>query len=195
VALKLNKGSSIRLAKESDSLRRVKVVLDWEAPSGTNLGRFDIDAECFGLVKSNIESGYELFEDDYFVFYDNLSTDNHSIIHSGDDKNGSIGESITVDLTKIPDAIDNLTFFVTIHKAFKRKQSFGQVKDCIIKIYDNIEGDLITEYKLNEIFTDETAVQFGTIYRSEDGWEFKAIGQGYKQELSDILEAYGVELD
>jgi tellurium resistance protein TerD len=193
--MKLTKNSSIKLSKDSDSLRRVRVVLDWKAPDNTNLGRFDLDAECFGLVKSEIASGYELFEDDYFVYYDNLSTDNKSIVHSGDDKDGSDGETITVDLTKIPDAIDNLTFFVTIHKAVKRKQSFGQVKESVIRIYDDIEGDMIAEYKLNEMFTDETAVQFGTIYRSEDGWDFKAIGVGYRQELRDILEAYGVELE
>jgi tellurium resistance protein TerD len=193
--MKLTKNSSIKLSKDSDSLRRVRVVLDWKAPDNTNLGRFDLDAECFGLVKSEIESGYELFEDDYFIFYDNLSTDNGSIIHSGDDKDGSDGETITVDLTKIPDAIDNLTFFVTIHKAFKRKQSFGQVSESVIRIFDDIEGDMISEYKLNEMFTDETAVHFGTIYRSEDGWEFKAIGVGYRQELQDILGAYGVMVE
>jgi tellurium resistance protein TerD len=193
--MKLTKNSSIKLTKDSDSLRRVRVVLDWQAPDNTNLGRFDLDAECFGLVKSEIASGYELFEDDYFVFYDNLSTDNKSVVHSGDDKTGADGETITVDLTKIPDAIDNLTFFVTIHKAFKRKQSFGQVRDSVIRIFDDIEGDMIAEYKLNEMFNDETAVQFGTIYRSEDGWDFKAIGVGYRQELQDILEAYGVEIE
>jgi tellurium resistance protein TerD len=195
MAIKLSKGASISLAKDSDSLRRVRVVLDWEAPDNSNMGRFDLDAQCFGLVKSEIESGLELFEEDYFVFYKNLSTDNKSIVHSGDDKDGSDGETITVDLTKIPDAIDEITFFVTIHKAFKRKQSFGQVKESVIRLFDDIEGDMIAEYHLNEMFTDETTVQFGTIYRSEDGWDFKAIGHGDRKELADILYSYGIEVE
>lgn len=193
--MKLTKGSSIKLGKDSDTLRKVKIVLSWEAPENSNLGRFDLDAECFGLVKGDTEGEYQLFDEDYFVFYDNLSTDNKSIVHSGDNKDGSDDEVIIVDLLKIPDAIDNLTFFVTIHKAFKKNQTFGQITNASITLVDEIENEVIAEYKLNEKFTDETAVQFGTIYRAEDGWDFKAIGAGHRQELADILYTYGVEVD
>lgn len=192
--MKLNKGSSIKLAKDTDFLKSVRAILSWEAPEGSNLGTFDLDATCYGLIKGDVEGEYELFDEDYFIYYEHKSTENNSIIHSGDDKTGGEGEEITVNLDKIPDAISHISFFVTIHRAAKKQQHFGHIQNSYIKILNADTDELIANYSLNEKFSDETAVHFGTMYRGEDGWEFKAIGQGYKKEIADILYTYGVEV-
>lgn len=192
--MKLSKGSTIKLAKDTDFLKDVKVILSWETPENSNLGTFDLDATCYGLIKSDIEGEFELFDEDYFIFYEHPETSNQSIVHSGDDKTGADGEEINVHLDKIPDAITHISFFVTIHRAFKKKQHFGHIVNSSIKIMNSQNDEVIGSYVLNEAFSDETAVHFGTIYRGADGWEFKAIGQGYKKELADILYSYGVEV-
>jgi tellurium resistance protein TerD len=191
---KLTKSSIIDLKKDGDDLKNIRVQLDWETPENSPYGSFDLDGSVFGLVKSEIESGYELFDEDYFIYYKHTETENKSIVHSGDDKTGETGESIVIKLDLIPIPISHISFFVTIHRAIKKMQNFGMVKNSVIRLWNEDNGELIAEYKLNESFSDETAVHFGTIYRGAEGWEFKAIGQGYKRDLADILYSYGVEV-
>jgi tellurium resistance protein TerD len=195
MAVKLSKGSKINISKDTDFLSKLKVVLRWDTPENSATGNYDLDAECFGLVAGNNESGFELFDEDYFVFYRNPTTPNNSIVHSGDDKTGADGEEIDIDLALIPQAITHISFFVTIHRAFKKLQTFGQIKSSLIQIIDIVNDVVLMEYKLNEKFGDETAVHFGTLYRNGKEWDFQAIGQGYRKELADILYSYGVEVE
>lgn len=193
--IKLKKDTVISLKKKGDDLAKVKVVLNWKTPKNSNTGSMDLDATCFGLIPSEIESKRELFDPEYFIYYENLETKNESIVLSGDDKTGGDGEEIIVNLDIIPEAIIELAFFVTIHRALKKKQNFSMVEEASISII-NIENDeLLAKFDLQNDFSSETAVHFGTIFKSRDGWDFKAIGKGYNSDLSDILRCYGVETE
>ena len=193
--IKLKKDTVISLKKKGDDLSKVKVMLNWKTPKNSNTGTMDLDATCFGLVPSDIESKRELFDQEYFVYYENLKTDNESIMLSGDDKTGGEGEEIIVNLDIIPDAIIELAFFVTIHRALKKKQNFSMVEEASISIINIDNDELLAKFDLQNDFSSETAVHFGTIYKNRDGWDFKAIGVGYNSDLADILRCYGVEAE
>jgi tellurium resistance protein TerD len=55
-----------------------------------------------------------------------------------------------------------------------------------------VTGNLIARYDLGEDFSSETAVQFGSIYKREDGaFAFKAVGAGYNFGLDTFVKGYG----
>jgi tellurium resistance protein TerD len=59
----------------------------------------------------------------------------------------------------------------------------------------NTEGELeLARYDLSEDASTETAMIFGELYRNNDEWKFKAIGQGYAGGLAAVARDYGVNL-
>ena len=82
----------------------------------------------------------------------------------------------------------------TIHDAEARKQNFGQVQNAYIRAL-NVDGEQeIARYDLSEDASIETAMIFGELYRNNEEWKFKAIGQGYAGGLAAVARDYGVSL-
>jgi tellurium resistance protein TerD len=198
MSINLVKGGRINLSKECPSLTKVRVGLGWE-PNATDTGTdFDLDASLF-ICKNDANGSPKLIADEYFVFYGNKTSPDGAVVHSGDDRTGgnsAVGddETIRVDLTKLNPAVDELSFVVTIYEETKRKQNFGQVKNSYIKLYDDATGAEIAKYSLEDDFSTETAVQFGSLYKKDGAWSFKAVGTGYKKGLADFVVAYGGNL-
>lgn len=188
MSINLSKGGGINLSKDHPSLVKIRAGLGWDpAASGDD---FDLDASVF-LLKDN-----KLINDQYFVFYGNKDSPDSAVHHTGDDRTGgnSAGgddETILVDLSKLNPLVDELSFVVTIYDYEKRKQNFGQVRNSYIKLYDDVTGTELAKYSLADDFSTETAVQFGSIYKKDGAWQFKAVGAGYKKGLGDLVVAYG----
>jgi tellurium resistance protein TerD len=49
-------------------------------------------------------------------------------------------------------------------------------------------------YDLGEDFSTETAVIFGEVYRHNNEWKFRAVGQGYAGGLAAVCAGYGLNL-
>lgn len=198
MAINLAKGSRINLAKEAPSLTRLRVGLGW-APNATDTGHdFDLDVTAFGLTldaDGNPKLAGRKTDPDYIVFYNNEKSIDGAIVHSGDSRKGEASgddETIIIDLTKLDKKIDEISFIVTIHDAIDRRQNFGQVPKSHIALYNDETGDLIARYDLGEDFSSETAVQFGSVYKREDGaYAFKAVGAGYTLGLDAFVTGYG----
>jgi len=88
-----------------------------------------------------------------------------------------------------------ISFIVTIHDADVRLQTCGQVPKSDIKLFDDETNELIASYDLEENFSLETAVQFGSLYLKDGGWNFKAVGAGYNLGLGDFVVQYGGEVE
>jgi len=116
-------------------------------------------------------------------------------MHTGDDPDGESSdggddESIIIDLTKVPQNIQEILFVVTIAGAIENKQNFGQVRDSYIRLEDNSTGKEVMKYELGEDFSIETGIEFGRLYRRNNEWKFDASGVGYKEDLSFFLNKY-----
>ncbi|MFC4160679.1 TerD family protein [Chitinimonas lacunae] len=185
----LEKGGRINLAKNHPGLTKIKVGLSWDANAYGSGPDFDIDASVFVLGQG------KLLSDEHFVFYNNLQTPDGSVSHSGDNRTGQAegdDESITIDLAALPPQADELSFVVTIHDAADRRQNFGQVRNSAIRLYDLEQGAVIGQYKLEQEFSTETALQFGSVRKNDVGeWSFVAVGAGYRRGLIDFVRAYG----
>ncbi|MFC4159395.1 TerD family protein [Chitinimonas lacunae] len=187
--INLDKGGRINLAKNNPGLTKIKVGLGWDAKSFDTGSSFDIDASVFVLGQG------KLLSDGHFVFYNNLQTPEGAVRHSGDNRDGAAqgdDETIHIDLAALPPNADEISFVVTIHDADARRQNFGQVRNSAIRLYDANNGSIIGQYKLEEEYSTETALQFGSVKKNDAGeWSFVAVGAGYRRGLVDFVRAYG----
>ena len=187
----LSKGGNVSLSKLSPGLANVTVGLGWDARTTTGQD-FDLDASCLVVGESG-----KVISDQHFVFYNNLTTPEGTVRHSGDVRDGAAegdDESIQVDLASLTPRSEKIVFCATIHDADARGQSFGQVTNAYIRVVNRESNDELARYDLSEDASMETAMVFGELYRSATEWKFRAVGQGYASGLVGIITDYGVNL-
>lgn len=182
--INLQKGEKVNVG-----LERVSVGLGWD-PNPYGGEEFDLDASAFML-----DATHKLPADEYFVFYNNLVSPDGAIRLSGDDLTGhgshrGDDEIIAVDLTKLNGRIEEIVFTVSIHKAKERRQSFGQVRNAYIRVFNALTDEEIAKYELDEDFSIETALEFGRLYKKNDLWKFEALGVGHKGGLEYYVDKY-----
>jgi tellurium resistance protein TerD len=186
----LNKGGNISLSKGTPDLKEVSVCLGWETRQTTGAD-YDLDASAIATGSTQ-----KALSDFHFVFYNNLRSPEGAIEHTGDNLVGGDGvsddEVINVDLVATPPLMTHIFFAVSIHDAHARGQSFGQVRNAYIRVLDRATGVELVRFNLSEDASSETAMVFGELYRKDNGWSFRAIGQGYASGLLGILRDYGL---
>lgn len=188
----LSKGERVSLSK---SVNIFTVGLSWDA-SQVHGEEFDLDVMAFMLNKDG-----KVITHRHFVFYNNLEDPEKSLRHSGDNLTGEGAgddEQMVLDLSKVHDGVTEIKFIMNIHEGIARNQNFGQVRNSVAKLY---EGDASANpslpaalrYDLEEDASSSTNMEFCTIYKHNDGWKFRALGQGNKLTLSQNIKQYGVE--
>jgi tellurium resistance protein TerD len=191
MAINLQKGNSINLNKQEPSLRRVRVGLGWELPASTP--PLDLDVSAF-VCRLNAQNEPKLVSESHFIFYNNKSTPNGSVQHSGDNRTGAgegDDETLQVDLQSLEADVREISFVVTVHDAAERRQHFGLLRSAYIRLYNEDTGAVICEYDLDAEFSSETALQIGSIIRNTAGqFEFHAIGAGYNLDLGTFVQGY-----
>ena len=191
MAISLQKGGNISLSKTSPNLKNVLIGLGWDARS-TSGDDFDLDARVFmvganGKVRSDAD----------FIFYNQLRSTCGSVEHTGDNRTGDgdgDDESVKVVLDKVPAEIERLVVAVTIHEAQARSQNFGMVRGAYIRLVNIDTGDEIVRFDLTEDASVETAMIFGEVYRHNNEWKFRAVGQGYAGGLHALAVAHGINV-
>ncbi|NIX91679.1 TerD family protein [Pseudomonas fulva] len=191
MAVSLTKGSNVSLTKEAPGLSEVIVGLGWD-PRVTDGTEFDLDASIFITGENG-----KVLNDSSFIFYNNKTSQDGSVEHLGDNRSGAgegDDEQVNVKLTGLAADVKKLVFAVTIHDAEGRKQSFGQVGNAYIRIVNKADGKELARYDLSEDASTETAMIFGELYRHNDEFKFKAIGQGFAGGLKPLAESHGVSI-
>lgn len=191
MAVSLSKGGNVSLSKEAPGLTAIDVGLGWDARV-TDGSAFDLDASAFlcnegGKVRSDAD----------FIFYNNKTSSDGSVVHQGDNQSGAgegDDEVVAINLSKVPADVQKVAFSVTIHDAEARKQSFGQVSNAYIRVVNKADGKEIARYDLSEDYSTETAMIFGELYRHGAEWKFKAIGQGFAGGLGPLAKNFGVNI-
>ncbi|GEO80721.1 TerD family protein [Pararhodospirillum oryzae] len=191
MAVSLSKGGNVSLSKEAPGLTAIDVGLGWDvrATDGTD---FDLDASAFLLGATG-----KVRTDADFIFYNNKTSSDGSVVHQGDNRTGAgegDDEVVFVDLHKVPADVQKVAFTVTIHEAEARRQNFGQVANAYIRVVNKADGKELARYDLSEDASTETAMIFGELYRHNDEWKFKAVGQGFAGGLGPLASNYGVNI-
>ncbi len=191
MSVSLSKGGNVSLTKEAPGLTAVLVGLGWDArtTSGTD---FDLDASALMLNTSA-----KILNDESFIFFNNLTSPDGSVEHTGDNLTGEgegDDEVIKVNLAGVPAEVDKIVITVSIYDAENRNQSFGQVRNAYIRVVNQQGEAEITRYDLSEDASTETAMIFGELYRNGSDWKFRAVGQGYSTGLAGIARDFGVNV-
>lgn len=191
MAVSLSKGGNVSLSKEAPGLKAIDVGLGWDVRA-TDGADFDLDASVFILGENG-----KVRSDSDFIFYNNAKSPDGAVEHTGDNRTGEgegDDEQVKMNLDSMPADVKRLVVAVTIHEGEARKQNFGQVQNAFIRVVNQDGGTEITRYDLSEDYSTETALIFGEIYRNNDEWKFKAVGQGYSGGLASLARDHGINL-
>ena len=191
MSVSLAKGGNVSLTKEAPGMTNVLVGLGWDARTTTGTD-FDLDASAI-LLKAD----GKVLSDKHFIFFNNLTSPDGSVQHTGDNLTGEgdgDDEAIKVDLGKVPAEVDKIVFPVSIYEGQARQQGFGQVRNAFIRIVDQGSNKEVARYDLTEDASTETAMVFGELYRNNNEWKFRAVGQGYSSGLVGIAQDFGVNV-
>ncbi|KJU85080.1 tellurium resistance protein tere [Candidatus Magnetobacterium bavaricum] len=191
MAISLIKGGNVSLTKSAPGLKKMFVGLGWDARI-TDGSAFDLDASVYLLGANG-----KVRSDSDFIFFNNLKSPEGAVEHMGDNLTGAgegDDEVVKVDLDKIPADLSKLVFGVTIYEADKRKQNFGMIRGAFIRIVNQDDNKEIVRYDLSEDYSTETAMLFGELYRNNNEWKFKAIGEGFSGGHAAMATSYGVNV-
>lgn len=192
MTVNLSKGGKVDLGKEAGgTLTKVRIGLGWDVRR-TDGQAYDLDASVIAVGADGACLGT-----DWFVFYNNRKAPGDVIVHQGDNLTGSgdgDDEQVVVDLAQLPDKAQELVVAVTIHEARQRGgQSFGLVENAFVRVMDESTGTELARYDLTE--DTEPGVNclvFGKLYRRDGSWNFRALGDGFKDELGGLVTAYKI---
>ncbi|CCB79911.1 tellurium resistance protein TerD [Helicobacter bizzozeronii CIII-1] len=99
MSVSLVKGGRVSLSKEKPGLSHILVGLGWDVNASDTGVDFDLDASVFLTDASG-----KVNDDKNFVFYNNLTSKDGSVVHTGDNRTGEgegDDESIKIDLAKV----------------------------------------------------------------------------------------------
>lgn len=201
----LRKGASINLSKIAPGVTRFQIGLGWNAVQKPGADEADLDASAF-LCKNDANGDPKMLAPSTnIVFYNNKASADGAVQHSGDNRTGDgdgDDETIFVDVSKLNPEVDQIIFTVTSYvEPGAHKYTFGEINKAYIRCLDanahdawEAAGDstapepVLAIYKLSDDYGADTAIQFGSLYRSDEGdWRFKALGVGAVAELEDFI--------
>ncbi|MEU9096242.1 TerD family protein [Streptomyces sp. NPDC048361] len=175
------KGANVGLSALSENADSVIVSLSWNSPNGE--GDADVSVLLLGpngRVRDNAD----------FFFYNNPAAADGTVQLLGvtPSENGS-EDRIRLDLAAIPGDVDRVIVAASRH----RRAHFGELENIRLVVADG-SGDGLLGFSIDGAST-ESAFVFGEVYRRENAWKFRAIGQGYDSGLAGLATDYGIEID
>ena len=190
MAINLSKGGNINLSKTAPTMNKVDLGLGWN-PRATDGKAFDLDAVAFLTGEDG-----KVRLDGEFIFFNQKVSPCGSVTHNGDNRTGDgdgDDETISVDLSKVPQEVAKIVFAVTIHDGQQNGQNFGMVDKAYIRVINqDANAEELARFDLSEDGSTETAMIFGELYRHNGEWKFKAVGQGFNGGLGALAASYGV---
>lgn len=175
----LQKGENIALANIDGFLGDLVIVTEWQATAITP--SLDIDASAFLLTDNN-----KVTADTDFIFYNQPRSLADAVLFKD--------RRFKVSLKRLAPDISRVAFVLSIHEAHSRKHSFSLVNNVNIKVFNFATKQEIISYQVDNA-NKETAIILATMYRHQNAWKFKAIGQGYEKGLAVLARNFGVDIE
>ncbi len=185
-ALNLKKNDILNLTKKEPGLKKVVLGAGWDI--SLNGSTFDLDISAFLLGQNGKVNNVN--ED--VIYFNNMNSqgiklcgDNRTGVGEGDD------ERIEIDLRQIKESVSKIIFVVTIFEAREKRQTFGMIDNSYIRLLDEKNGEKeICRFNLKENGSTATAVVFAELFKENNEWHFKALGDGKIADLNGILSLY-----
>jgi tellurium resistance protein TerD len=207
--INLTKGQAVDLKKSSHDLDQITIGLGWKVREKRNDlsdravvvntdDDFDLDAIAFLLDEHDkvANRGDSKLVGGDVVFFNSRAHPSGTVTHSGDNRTGGSGvsddEQIVVRLNSVPSQFHRILFLVCIYQGSKLGQHFGQISSAYIRAVDG-KGTEIVRYSLSSeaAYEGQCTVVLGEVYRQNEGWKFRAIGDAYPYDsFAYLLKEY-----
>ncbi len=192
MAISLAKGQKISLKKENGTVLTTFCI-------GANWGKIDGKGFFGGAKKIDVDLDLSVgvFGADKnlagIVYFGNLNEP--GISHSGDDRGGDDdddgldNEVVVVNLSQIPDNIDQVVFVLNSYEG----EDFAKIPFAQIRLYEGTPesvNEVVATYNIasDAKFSGFVAMVLGKLYRRNGEWKFSAIGEPTKDtKLEDTL--------
>jgi tellurium resistance protein TerD len=198
MAINLKKGQSISLDKSAYDLSTLTMGLGWDvAPKKPGLGGIfggnkDFDLDAYALLL-NSEGKLVNYKEDV-IYYAHLKSQDKTVVHTGDNLTGEgdgDDEQIVLKLNNIDPKYERIILGVTIYQAKSRNQNFGQVENAFVRAVDANNKE-IARFSLSgdNTYQGKISMLMGEVYRSNKGWEFKALGDALTNDLNQVVGSF-----
>ncbi len=173
--MSMSKGSNTPVPAAS-----VRVELGWRTGPGVP----DVDASALLLVSGKVRSDAD------FVFYNQATHSSGAVRHEGKRTVGdTVTDTLAVDLSAVEPEIETVVLVGSADGG-----TFGQVPGLTIRVLDASGGAELARFDSQDASV-ETAFVLGELYRRQDAWKFRAVGQGYGSGLAGLATDYGISVD
>jgi tellurium resistance protein TerD len=117
-----------------------------------------------------------------------FATPGGGLSHSPDRREQGSFESIVVDGSRLPEGVNEIPIFVTIHSRGEA-ETFAEIERAGVTVVDD-GGKELGSYVLSDEFKEFNVVQFGSVMLGEHGWEFSPVGRGFVGTFNDVLSQF-----
>ncbi|NRD72871.1 TerD family protein [Shewanella sp. VB17] len=199
--ISLEKGQRISLEKNGSGLNEVCVGVNWGAIEkkgffgGVKKEAVDLDASV-GAFDANKQLSA-------VVYFGDLKAFNGAISHSGDDRTGDMdgddgldNEIITIKMNTLPATVDKVAIVLNSFGG----HDFKTIPFASIRLYEGTPtrvDNVIANYNIanDAKFNGSVAMVLGIMYRHNNGWKFRAVGEPtadreLKGTLQTVAELY-----
>merc|ERR1719282_592679 len=161
--INLKKGG-INLTKLTDergvALEQIYIGLDWDA--------------CIACLTAQ----EKLLADEWFIFYNNLtSPDRQTIVHSGDNRSGQgegDDEHIRINLSQVPPQVVKILLIISMHDA--KGMNLSQVQNAFFRIVNSQNNQETHRLDLTSGQAGQTeCLIFAEVVREQSGWAIKPV--------------------
>lgn len=131
----------------------------------------------------------------HVVFFNQLLSPDEAITYEADGSlPGGDNEQIEVDLQRVPSNITTIALLLYVNPDLRQPGTFESVRDPVVRVRDRSGGEVI-RYPIESADLGATsAVVAGELYRRQNEWKFRAVGQGYAGGVSEVAAAFGFSL-
>lgn len=147
--------------------------LSFQAPA-----EFSMDFSCFA-----VDAHDKVLNDEYIVFFGHTESPCGAIaLITQENANAAIFD---LDLTKLPENVDRLAFAITMDG----DGDMSKLEEGKLEFFENtqVTGKYLFHGK---DFSHERALIIAEIYRRENAWRVTAVGQGFNEGLTRLLEYF-----
>ncbi|MFU8789323.1 MAG: TerD family protein [Methylobacter sp.] len=126
--------------------------------------------------------------DDDFIFFNQPARTESGILLEPE-----LGR-FTLHLDRTGTEIQKIALALTITDGQAKGQHFSQLKNITVLVKDFLSGLEIACFSLDTTQNQESALIVGELYRHQQQWKFRAVGQGFIGGLQPLAEFYGVDV-
>lgn len=174
------------LTRENPDLRRVVVGISWDTRTDPVL------ADNVRLAALLCDEAGTAASRDSLVFFNQFESADQSVcIVAGEED----VEQVEIDLPLVPSHVQRIVFVLYLNDGSPKRRTLSQLRTCSVRVLDAAsDRALVRSVDLAGDLTTETAVVLGEIYRHQQHWKFRVVGQGHSTGLAGVSRQFGVPL-